>query len=207
MKIARERADMLVVVLRLLGFGASLTSLLLATACAQQMGSQPHLRPLEQSPVFANGQSARPLVAGTVPSGFTRTNHRVEDFATFDPNSDALGVPLTKELLERGRERFNIYCSECHGRTGEGDGIVVSRGFSKPPSYFEDRLRQAPLGHFYDVITNGFGAMASYGMQVEPRDRWAIAAYIRTLQLSRNASIRDVPSEKRDDLENGGEKR
>ena len=178
--------------------------LIASTACVQQMGNQPHVRPLQESPVFANGQSARPLVPGTVASGYTRTNHREEPLRAFDPNSDSLPLPLTKDLLEKGRERFNIYCSECHGRTGEGNGIVVQRGFSKPPSYYEDRLRQAPLGHFYDVMTNGFGAMTSYAVQVEPRDRWAIAAYVRILQLSRRATISDVPPEKRAELDNGG---
>jgi len=121
----------------------------------------------------------------------------------FDPNADSLPFPLTKQVLERGRERFNIYCSACHGEAGDGDGIVVQRGFSKPPSYYDERLRQAALGHFYDVMTNGYGAMATYAVQVEPNDRWAIAAYIRTLQFSRSATIDDVPLDKRADLSRG----
>jgi mono/diheme cytochrome c family protein len=175
----------------------------LFSGCAQQMGSQPHVRPLQESPVFANGQSARPIVPGTVPSGYTRINQRIETSPAFDPNADSLPFPLKEKILERGRERFNIYCSACHGETGDGNGMVVQRGFSKPPSYYEDRLRQAPLGHFYDVMTNGFGAMASYAVQVEPEDRWAIAAYIRTLQLSRHATIDDVPAEEKSELESG----
>lgn len=172
--------------------------------CAQQMGKQPHLRPLEPSSVFPNQQSARPLVPGTVPTGYTRTNRRLEPLIIFDPNADEIPFPLTSDVLTRGQERYNIYCSACHGLTGEGNGMVVQRGFSRPPSYFDPRLRQVPLGHFYDVIKNGYGAMASYAVQVEPQDRWAIAAYIRTLQASRSVPVADVPQEKRAQLETGG---
>lgn len=176
---------------------------LMFSACAQQMGNQPHLRPLEASSVFPNQQSARPLVAGTVPTGYTRTNRRLEPLISFDPNADELPFPVTREVLERGRERYNIYCSACHGLTGEGNGMVVQRGFSRPPSYFDPRLRQVPLGHFYDVIKNGYGAMASYAVQVEPQDRWAIAAYIRTLQASRSVPVAEVAQDKRAQLETG----
>ena len=179
-------------------------SLLTFTACAQQMGNQPHVRPLERSSVFPGDQSARPVVPGTVASGYTRTNHRLESMAGFDPNADSLPFTLTSDVLARGQQRFNIYCSACHGQTGDGNGMVVQRGFSRPPSYYDPRLRQAPLGHFYDVITKGYGAMASYAAQVEPQDRWAIAAYIRTLQASRSATIADVPPEKRSEFETGG---
>jgi mono/diheme cytochrome c family protein len=174
------------------------------TSCAQQMGHQPHVRPLEPSSVFANRQSARPLVPGTVASGYTRTNHRLDPLPRFDPTADSLPFTLNAEILQRGRERFNIYCSECHGLTGDGNGIVVQRGFSRPPSYYDPRLRQAPLGHFYDVMTNGYGAMASYASQVESEDRWAIAAYIRTLQASRSVNIADIPPDKRAQLDTGG---
>lgn len=182
----------------------ALSTLLLGTACSQQMANQPHIRPLERSSVFADGQSARPTVPGTIASGYTRTNRRLDPLPSFDPNSDSLPFPLTPDVLNRGRERFDIYCAACHGRTGDGNGMVVQRGFSKPPSYFEPRLRQVPLGHLYDVMTNGYGAMASYAIQLEPQDRWAIAAYIRTLQASRSATIDDVPAAKRAGLENGG---
>lgn len=178
--------------------------LLMFSACAQQMAEQPHIRPLEPSSVFPNQQSARPLVAGTVPTGYTRTNRLLESSMNFDPNADELPFPLTGDVLQRGRERYNIYCSACHGLTGEGNGMVVQRGFSRPPSYFDPRLRQVPLGHFYDVIKNGYGAMASYAVQVEPQDRWAVAAYIRTLQASRSVPVADVPLEKRAELEAGG---
>ena len=105
--------------------------------------------------------------------------------------------PITKEVLLRGQERFDIYCAPCHGRTGYGDGMIVRRGFSAPPSYHEARLRKASVGHFFDVITNGFGAMYPYGDRITPEDRWAIIAYIRALQLSQDASLNDVPASKR----------
>ena len=162
----------------------------LSSACVQQMGSQPQGRPLQSSAQFGDRQSARPSVRGTISSGYTRTNHRLEMNPAFDPNANSLPFPFSAEVLERGRERYNIYCSVCHGETGDGYGEVVHRGFKKPDSFFEDRLRQAPLGHFYDVITNGFGTMASNAVQVEPRDRWAIAAYIRTLQNNRGGVSR-----------------
>jgi mono/diheme cytochrome c family protein len=108
--------------------------------------------------------------------------------------------PITRDVLARGHERFDIYCSPCHSRTGEGNGVIVQRGFSHPPSYHTDRLRAAPVGHFFDVITNGFGAMQSYAARVEPQDRWAIIAYIRALQLSRNARASDVPADKQAEL-------
>lgn len=180
------------------------TCLVCAPACVQQMASQPHVRPLQSSAVFSDGQSARPKVFGTVPSGYTRNNMRVAPAQSYDPNAQELPFPLTREVLERGQQRFNIYCAVCHARTGEGDGPVVRRGFSRPPSYHIDRLRQAPLGHFFDVMTNGYGAMPRYDAQISVGDRWAIAAYIRALQLSRNATIDDVPADKRAQLENGG---
>jgi mono/diheme cytochrome c family protein len=140
-----------------------------------------------------------------VPSGYTRNNVRVAPQQSFDPNAQELPFPLTREVLERGRARFDIYCAVCHGRTGEGDGMIVRRGFSRPPSYHIDRLRQAPLGHFFDVMTNGYGAMPRYDAQLSVNDRWAIAAYIRALQLSRDASLEDVPADKRAALQNGGQ--
>jgi cytochrome c553 len=176
-----------------------------ASACVQQMASQPHVYPLQPSAVFADGQSARPKVFGTVPSGYTRNNVRVPPARAFDPNAQELPFPLTREVLERGQERFNIYCAVCHARTGEGDGQIVRRGFSRPPSYHIDRLRAAPLGHFFDVMTNGYGAMPRYDAQISVNDRWAIAAYIRALQLSRDATLNDVPPDKRQELERGGQ--
>ena len=184
----------------------SASSLLLAlmSGCVQQMASQPHLRPLQQSAFFEHGQSARPIVPGTVQSGYMRNNARLEESTDFAPNAQDLPFPLTREVLERGRERFNIYCAACHAETGTGDGMIVQRGFSHPPSFHTDALRADPVGHFYDVMTRGFGAMPSYAAQIRPADRWSIAAYIRALQLSQHANVGDVPAENRGRLEQGG---
>jgi mono/diheme cytochrome c family protein len=169
--------------------------------CRQDMHNQPKMRPLRASSVFADRRSARPLVPGTVARGTLRedtvfyTGKVGKDFVKEIP------VPVTAALVERGRIEFEIFCSPCHGRTGRGDGMVVQRGFKAPPSYHTDRLRQMPIGYFYDVITNGFGAMADYSAQVAPADRWAIAAYVRTLQLSEYAPVDLVPADKRGLLE------
>ncbi len=122
----------------------------------------------------------------------------------WDPNLvDTMPFPVTKDVLVRGQERFNIYCSPCHDRVASGNGIVVQRGYLPPPTFHSDRLRSAPVGHFFDVMTNGFGAMPSYALQVPVRDRWNIAAYIRALQLSQNATINDVPPDQRNQLQSG----
>jgi len=154
---------------------------------------------LSASPFFDDGRSARPLVEGTLPRG------RIAEDSFFLPkDSDVFPFPVTQQVLERGRERFNIYCSVCHGRLGDGDGMIVRRGFRRPPSYHIDRLRQAPAGHFFDVITNGFGAMPDYAAQVSPRDRWAIIAYIRALQLSQHYPAAELPPEGRKQIGAGG---
>jgi mono/diheme cytochrome c family protein len=172
-------------------------------ACRQDMHTQPRYQPLAASDFFADGRSARPLVAGTVARGHLRTDAR---FSTGYDNGVLITqfpFAITKQEILRGQERFNIYCSPCHGRLGDGEGMIVQRGFSHPPTYHSDRLRQAPVGHFFDVITNGFGAMHSYAARVQPRDRWAIIAYIRALQLSQTASSALVPADKRAELEGG----
>ena len=174
-------------------------ALLLLGGCRQQMAEQPRYTPLKASSFFDDGRSARPLVAGTVPRGsLAEANLNVpKDAETFP-------LRLTPELLARGRERFNIYCSVCHGLLGDGNGMIPRRGFRHPPSYHVDRLRQAPVGHFYDAITNGFGAMPEYATQVPPRDRWAIIAYIRALQFSQHAPVAELPAEDRARLGAGG---
>jgi mono/diheme cytochrome c family protein len=175
---------------------------LLTVACGQRMALQPYERPYRPSEVFADGSSARPLPPDTVARG-----HLAEDSVLFT-GKDANGqdatefpFPITREVLDRGRSRFDIYCVPCHGYAGDGDGLVVQRGFTPPPSYHSDRLRQAPVGHFFDVVTNGFGSMPSYATQVSVTDRWAIIAYIRALQLSQHASLDDVPPDARARLE------
>lgn len=170
-------------------------------ACRQDMHDQPKYRPFRQSDFFADQRSARPFVQGTVARGSLR-----EDAVYFTGKNGSdfvaeLPVKVTPALLARGQERFQVFCSPCHGRTGRGDGMIVQRGFKAPSSYHVDRLRAMPVGYFYDVITNGFGAMADYSAQVPPADRWAIAAYIRTLQYSQYAPAADVPADKRELLE------
>lgn len=187
--------------------GAILLALGALAACRQDMHDQPKYIPLRPSSFFADGRSARPLPEHTVARG-----HLDEDTA-FYTGRDAAGklvtefpIPVTKELILRGQDRFNIYCTPCHDHTGSGNGMVPRRGFRHPPTYHQDRLRQIAVGHFFDVITNGLGAMQDYSAQVEPRDRWAIAAYIRTLQFSEQASINDVPADARAQLGQGAVK-
>jgi cbb3-type cytochrome c oxidase subunit III len=175
--------------------------LLFAAACQQKMADQPRYRPLAKTSFFGDERSARPLVPGTVPRGYLNADERFYTGKTGGALVDTLPFPLTLEVLERGQERFDIFCSPCHDRTGSGQGMVVRRGYRQPASYHIDRLRQAPIGHFFDVMTNGFGAMPDYAAQIAPGDRWAIAAFIRALQLSQNASLADVPPEQRQKLE------
>ena len=170
-------------------------------ACRQDMHDQPKYRPLRGSELFADKRSARPLVEGTVARGTLREDAAYYTGKTVDGFVTQIPVAVTPELLARGQSQFQVFCSPCHGRTGRGDGMVVQRGFKKPSSYHVDRLRQMPIGYFYDVISIGFGAMADYAAQVPPADRWAIAAYIRTLQLSQYAPVADVPEGKRALLE------
>ncbi len=173
---------------------------LAAIGCRRDMQDQPKYIPLRPSDFFADGRSARPIPEGTVARGQLRSDKVFYTGKSGDTFVDKLPFPVTRQVLERGQERFNIYCTPCHGHLGNGLGMIVQRGLKRPPSYHIDRLRQVPIGYFYDVITNGFGAMADYSAQVAPRDRWAIAAYIRVLQFSQQASLQDVPPEHRQEL-------
>lgn len=173
----------------------------LASGCRRDMQDQPKYIPLRQSDFFGDQRSARPLVADTVARGDLRADDHLYTGMVDGKPAETFPFPITREVLERGRQRFNIYCSPCHDYAGYGNGIVVQRGFRRPPSYHIDRLRQAPPGYIFDVITNGLGAMYSYASRVEPRDRWAIVAYIRALQLSQNAHLTDVPGPEREQLE------
>lgn len=176
--------------------------LLLALAgCRQDMHDQPRYKPLAGTDFFGDGRSARQTVDGTVARGHLRIDKARYTGKVGDAEVENFPFPITKADVLRGQERFNIYCSPCHSRIGDGNGMVVRRGFRQAASYHTEKLRNAPVGHFFDVITNGFGAMPSYAARVEPDDRWRIAAYIRVLQLSANASIEDVPPDKRAELE------
>ena len=165
------------------------------TACRIDMHVQPRYNPLAKSDFFPDERAARPLVEGTVARGEDRADTYFYTGRTGSELGNYMPFPVTKEVMERGRERFNIYCAPCHSRAGDGNGMIPSRGFpTKPPSYHIDRLVKAPIGHFFDVMTNGYGIMQDYSSQVSARDRWCIAAYIRALQLSGNATMADVPS-------------
>ena len=167
--------------------------LLFLAGCRQDMHDQPRFKPLARSDFYADLRSARPPVEGAVARGQL---HEDTYFYTgkFGNNpGDYMPFPVTMDVLSRGRERFNIYCAPCHSRVGDGNGMIVQRGFRAPPSYHTERLRKAPLGYFFDVMTNGFGAMPEYASQVPARDRWCIVAYIRALQLSQGATMSDVP--------------
>jgi mono/diheme cytochrome c family protein len=185
--------------------GLVLFLLAAGVACRQDMQDQPKYIPLRPSNFFADGRSARPFVAGTVARGHLGDDTLFNTGKGPDgkPSND-FPFPVTKEVIERGQNRFNIYCTPCHGRLGNGDGMIVRRGYRKPPSYHIDRLRQVPNGYIFDVITNGFGAMPDYAAQIPTQDRWAIVSYVRALQLSQNASINDVPAAARTQLEQGG---
>ncbi|HVR85355.1 MAG TPA: cytochrome c [Planctomycetota bacterium] len=174
---------------------APIFGLVVSMGCDQAMSEQPHRRPLQPSRFFVDGQSSRPLVAGTVAQGQLRLDDHLYRGIVGKEFVETFPFPITGVVLERGRERFNIFCSPCHDRTGDGHGTVVGRGYVVPPSYHLERLRRAAPGYFFDVITNGFGAMPDYKDQVPVRDRWAIVAYLRALQASQNARPEDVPLE------------
>ena len=168
---------------------------MLTSACRIDMHVQPRENPLSRSDFFTDQRSARPLVEGTVARGQLHEDTYFYTGKTGNNPGDVMPFPVTKEVLERGRERFNIFCAPCHSRVGDGNGFVPSRGFArKPPSFHIARLQKAPLGYFFDVITNGFGIMPDYASQIPAQDRWDIVAYVRALQLSQNATMADVPS-------------
>jgi mono/diheme cytochrome c family protein len=182
--------------IRLLGVMAALAAL---AGCQQQMAIQPRYQPLSASDYFADGQSARQPVDGTLAQGRAELDplYVAKDATTFP-------VPLTADLLARGQQRYNIFCTPCHGLTGDGNGFVTTRGYRRPPTFHSDRLRAAPVGHYFDVITNGFGAMYDYSAQIPPRDRWAIIAYVRALQLSQNVPAAQLTPDQRAKLAAGG---
>jgi mono/diheme cytochrome c family protein len=158
-------------------------------------------RPLKQSDFFGDNQASRPILAGTVARGQLNDDELLYRGTVNGNIAEVFPFPVTDAVMARGRERFDVYCSPCHGQTGEGNGMVVQRGYRRPPSLMDERLRQAPVGHFFDVMTNGFGAMPDYAVQVKPTDRWAITAYVRALQLSGHDSVDDVPAAERPRLD------
>jgi mono/diheme cytochrome c family protein len=194
-----------------LGYGASgrrgsataLTAVLLFLAgCRNEMHEQARYEPLEPSAFFEDGNSSRPLVAGTVPRQDVRGEPPKgvdEDLFFTGWNNGRLAeevpFPVDRAVLERGQQRYRIYCVPCHSETGDGRGMIVRRGFNPPPPYYSQELMKQPIGHFFNVMTRGYGTMYSYATRIPPRDRWAIAAYIRVLQLSQHATAADLPAE------------
>lgn len=194
-------------------------SLLLACAltaglsCRQDMHDQLKMEPLEETPFFDDGRASRHPVEGTIPRGHLKSDRHLHfgraaldtleeipdgpDDGTAGELVNTLPYAVTKDMLTRGRQRYDIYCAPCHAKTGNGDGMVVRRGFSRPPSLHSEKIRTAKLGHLYDVIRRGLGAMPGYAPQISVHDRWAIVAYIRALQLSQAATIDDVPEAER----------
>ena len=176
------------------------------------MHDQPKYIPMRDSTFFGDGRSARPIVAGTVARGQLRDDPLLY---TGKVNAGAAGgggsagsndatvfpFPIDETVMARGRDRYDIYCAPCHGRTGAGDGMIVRRGYRRPPTFHQDRLRDSPPGHFFDVITNGFGAMPDYAAQVRAEDRWAIIAYVKALQLAQHATVVEVPPDRRGELD------
>lgn len=170
-------------------------------ACRQDMHDAPRYEPLEATTFFTNGSGSRTLVANTVARGQINEDRHLYEGVVDGLPAETFPMPVTAAVMARGRERFDVFCSPCHGRTGVGNGMIVQRGFRQPPSFHTDRLRNAPVGYFFDVMTHGFGAMQDYAAQVPVADRWAIAAYIRALQTAREATVNDVPADRRADLD------
>lgn len=184
---------------RALVSAACLFGLALA-GCRQDMHDQPKYKPYRESDFFGDRRSARPQVEGTVARGMLREDTHLYAGKVDGVLADTFPFPVTEAVLQRGRERYGIYCTPCHGLAGNGDGMIVARGYRKPSSFHVDRLRAEKPGYFYDVVTNGFGAMPDYAAQIPVEDRWAIVGYVRALQLSQNATVADVPADKRGEL-------
>ena len=173
-----------------------------AFGCRQDMHDQPRYKPLAESDFFGDRRSARPQVEGTVARGDLRENTPRNTGRTGNVLVSTNPLPLSRALVQRGQDRYRIFCTPCHGYAGRGDGLIVQRGYRRPASFHDPRLQGEPDGYFFDVMTNGFGAMPDYAAQISVDDRWAIVAYVRALQLSENATLKDVPSGDRAKLEN-----
>jgi mono/diheme cytochrome c family protein len=197
---ARSAISALIVVTskRLFFAGFAAFALIVVSGCRQDMHDQPKYVPLRESTFFSDARSARPIVPGTVARGHLHDDDLLYTGRMNGTDATVFPFRVDARVMARGRERFNIYCSPCHGRTGQGDGMIVQRGYRRPTTFHQDRLRDAPVGHFFDVMTNGFGAMPDYAAQITADDRWAIIAYIRALQLSEHATSADVPASERD---------
>jgi len=170
----------------------AMAAMLVLAGCRQDMQDQPKFVPQRGTSFFADGRSARPQVLNTVARSQMHENEYFYTGMVGGKEGDGFPIALTPEVMQRGQERYNIYCTPCHSRVGNGDGMIVQRGYRPAGNFHTDRLRNAPLGHFFSVMTNGYGAMPDYSAQLTPEDRWAVVAYIRALQLSQNAKPADV---------------
>ncbi|MBI4444940.1 MAG: cytochrome c [Acidobacteria bacterium] len=180
--------------------GFLVSAVLALASCRQDMHDQPRYEPLEKSHFFGDARASRPQVPGTVAQGQLRIDEHLYTGKLQGNLADSFPFPITRQVLERGQERYNIFCSPCHSKVGDGQGMIVRRGFRPPPTFHSERLRAAPPGHFFDVITNGFGSMYDYSAQLRPEERWAIVAYLKALQLSQAAGLEDVPAGERQKL-------
>lgn len=183
--------------LRIFVLGLVILSLLMVSGCRLDMHIDPRYDPFSPSTFFPDGRSERPLVPGTVARGHLRTDELLYTGRINGQPANEFPFPITKADLKRGQQRYDIYCTPCHDYTGSGEGMIVRRGFPAPPSYHTAKLMNAPAGHLFDVMTNGYGTMFSYADRVSVKDRWRIAAYIRALQLSQDATLNDVPASER----------
>jgi mono/diheme cytochrome c family protein len=175
-----------------------------ASGCRQDMHDMPKYKPLAASKFFGDGRASRPVIGDTVARGHLQTDSARFTGKVGDAEVTEFPFPITRADIRRGQERYNIFCSPCHSRLGDGQGMIVKRGFRQPASYHTDKLRQAPIGHFFDVVTNGFGAMPPYASRIPVDDRWRIIAYVRALQLSHSATVEDVPADRRGELDQAG---
>jgi mono/diheme cytochrome c family protein len=197
MKSSRDLSRVLAIALLAAGVGTG-------AACRQDMHNGPGFaKPLRESDFYDDKRSERQLIEDTVPRGWLMSD---DAFATGKVNGQFVAelpasLTLNREFLARGQNRFNIYCTPCHSKTGAGDGMVVRRGYKQPPSYMDPRLRAMPIGYFYDVMTHGFGQMPDYAAQIQPQDRWAVAAYVRALQVAQHANVAAVPEQDRPKLD------
>ena len=172
----------------------------LLAACRQDMHDQPKYKPQQASSFFADGRANRPLIAGTIARGRLKTDDLLETGKQGAEFSKEFPFPVTATVLERSASRYGIFCAPCHDATGAGNGMVVQRGMKQPVSFHIDRLKDVAAGYYFDVMTNGFGAMYDYADRITVEDRWAIAAYIRVLQKAQNAKLADVPADKQQTL-------
>ena len=178
-----------------------LAASVLVAGCRQDMHDQPRFKPYAKSDFYADQRSARPLVDGTIPRGPRNQDTMLVTGKVDGAPAAVVPVEITKAVMDRGHQRYDIFCAPCHSRTGLGDGMIVRRGYRKPPTFHQDRLRQAAPGYLFDVITRGFGAMPDYAAQIPVKDRWAIVAYLRALQRSQQAKVSEIPAAERTRLD------